>query len=254
MTQVPKEIIADLRNSTPGSVPIITFELFQNYANVKLDGIEKAISIGDLKSILDKQLDEVTEGVSLAMPPNCFIFSKSATGIQMNCYFPEVIREIKYRSYSSSRTEVYKVPFPNTIIYLNLEKSGDKWSLQTLRYFCTHKRVTALPFDKVISKTDTNQGIFLMPFTNFYNDGRMCFGQNTCISTFPENNLRGVEWLYQVIFDGIFNDDLGINGLTSNYSAPTFYEKLSKLTAFPYNLLKGYKDIAETATPIPNVA
>ena len=224
------------RRTTIGRVDI---QLFSNYAVVKTDKVEKAITLMDLKAILDDQLNESSNLISTAMPPNCFIMAKSATHMELNCYFPEVIRDVKYINYAiSSRTpEIYKIPFPNVILYISLNKDGENWHVNKLRYFCTSKKVTQLPSDKIISNRNPREGIFVMPFTNFYDDGRMCYGQNTMTSRFPEKNLRGVEWFYQVIFEGSFNEDLGVKGLVERHSGLTWLKKLSTLSSFPYELM-----------------
>lgn len=233
-----ENVLSQVRENTAGSrVYSIDIRLFENHACLKIDGIEKAISLIDLKGILDEQLNNSSRLETIALPPNCFTIAKTANQLEFNCYYPEAIKEIKYKSYYDNVVETYRVPFPNTILYVSLIKSDNKWNLNTLKYFCTNKRVTQLPNDSLISKSDSGEGIFIMPFTNFYEDGRMCYGQNTMVSQFPENNVRGTEWYYQVIFEGTFNDDLGVKGLTTSKSAKDWYKELAEKTSFPYDLM-----------------
>lgn len=237
-----------LKTMAPTTAFEMDIKLYENHANVKVAGIQKSISITDLKTILDRQFEAAEKLSTIALPPNCFVLSKSATKLVFNCYYPECKKEIKYKGYRSTAVQKFNVAFPNTILYVTMEKSGSNWKLQDLRYFCTNRRVTQLP-KGIISKVDKANGILPMPFTNFYDNGNMCFGQNTLPETYPEDNLRGIEWLYQVIFSGIFNDDLGLRSLRNPYQTEAWYKKLEESATFPYEELRDFTPATLNVNP-----
>ena len=154
-----------------------TFTLFPNYVETKVGNIKKSISLMDFKSIIDGLLNTETKLSQFALPYNCYTFAKSATEIQLACYHPERIAEISHISRDTGKSKKYKIPFPNTVIGYRLQLRDGVWAIADVKYYCTNKKVTQLPEDRLIDAPD-NRGIWLMPFPNYYGDGRMCYGRN----------------------------------------------------------------------------
>jgi len=227
--------VASMPDDTIESQP---FVLYPNYVELKLGKLSKNISLLDFKGILDTLLQAETKLVMNALPYNCFVFAKSNTEMRLSCYHPEKMMEIThaYDGYSTV-TDKYTIPFPNTIITFKLGLDSGLWKIQDVKYFCTNKKVTQLPEDTIITEPNYAEGIWTMPFPNYYGDGRMCYGRNTMPTTFT-NNLRGLDYYYQVIFGSPFNNDLGIGSTEQRIDPKNWFKKLSKLTEFPYDELK----------------
>lgn len=215
-----------------------TFTLFPNYVEAKLGNIKKSISLLDFKAIIDGLLNVDSKMTQLSLPFNCYTFGKSSNEIRLGCYHPERIMEIKHIDRSSGKPKAYTVPLPNVIVSSRLTLKEGVWAVQDTKYFCTNKKVTQLPEDNIIMEADKKNGIWLMPFPNFYGDGRMCYGRNT-MPTRYSNNLRGLDYFYQVIFESPFNDDLGIPGISHTRSPANWFKELAALTQFPYEKLSG---------------
>lgn len=214
-----------------------SFTLFPNYVEAKIGSLKKAISLLDFKALIDGLLQVDSKLVQLALPFNCFTFAKSASEIHLSCYHPERITTIQHIDRNSGKTKSYKIPFPNTIVSAKLSIKDNLWNVSGVKYFCTNKKVTQLPEDSLVWERDPAKGIWLMPFPNFYENGHMCYGRNTMPSKYS-TNLRGLDFYYQVIFESAFNDDLGITGTINRYNPTTWFEKLSKLSEFPYDELR----------------
>ena len=219
------------------SVPLM---LYKTHVTTYNNGIEKAISISDFKNILDEVTKTTSENISpICLPFGCFMFNRVADNMYLNCYYPETIVEIKYdsREGESKKIETFKIPLPNIIISFWLKKvSGGMWGTQRVNYYSTSKTVTQLPDKAIIVATDPEKGIFKLPLSNVYEENTLCYGNNTMPSRFTDN-LRGLDYYYQILTIAPFNSDLGIRGLTTDYTPKNWYKHLSTLKQFPYDLL-----------------
>ena len=213
------------------------FTLFPNYVETDLGGIKKAISLLDFKAIIDNLLQVEQKLTQISLPFNCFSFSKSSTEIHLSCYYPERIVKVTHLPHTSKNGVNYTIPFPNTIISTKLSLQDGFWVVYGTKFFCTNKKVTQLPENEILWNSNYPNGIWSIPFPNFYSSGDMCYGRNTMPSKF-NNNLRGLDYYYQVIFESAFNDDLGINSVKTSITPTNWFKKLSSLTSFPYNELR----------------
>ncbi len=199
-----------------------------------IGGIDKLITLVDFKVILDGLLDQGPDLSLKSMPFNCFVFGGSISSMELGCYYPGKVFEVSYDNGSGSPTK-YKVPLPNIIISFRLIKDGRGWMVNKVNYFSTDKRVTQLAENTMIWRKDEINGIYGIPFPNFYNDGLMCYGRNVMPVVFTDN-LRGLDYYYQVIINSPFNSDLGVKFVNWRKSVREWFEYLSTLEEFPYQL------------------
>jgi hypothetical protein len=203
--------------------------------------IQKRITYEDfgsiINSILNRRNEESLEGFQL--PANCFFFAKSGNSIQLSCYYAERIAEMAHLDTK------YTLKTPNFIISHKLEKhNGKQWRVTESRFFCTDSKVGALP-KGLIWDPDHSNHVFLSPFPNTYPEGRMCYGGNSMPSIFQDNNLQGLNWYYQFLFESPFNNDLGLRSIRGDdMTINQWFELLAQTAkdnlAFPYNKLRGY--------------
>lgn len=207
--------------------------------------IEKRITYEDFNAIVgavvNHRNEQSMEGFQL--PSNCFYFARSGTEINLSCYYAERIADIRHGG------KTYTIKTPNIIISHRLTRHTNKsWKVDSARsrYFCTNAKVGNLP-KTFIAETDHGKHIYLMPFPNTYSEGALCFGGNSMPTQFTDNNIRGLDWYYQVLFESPFNNDLGIRALASEPSIEGWFKRLADAaknnTAFPYDALRGYKPV-----------
>jgi hypothetical protein len=204
-------------------------------------GIQKVISLEDFRTIFNSMLgtSEETKLDGFNLPANVLYFAKSGSELQVSCYYPSRVAQIRYNSYTKD------IIMPNLIISHSLEKQSDRtWKVKRSRYFCTDYSVGKLP-KTFINNVDHANHIFLMPMSNTYAEANMCFGGNSMPHVFAENNLRGLDWYYQYMFESPFNDDLGIIAVGHSMTPSSWYSFLETLAKenkpFPYEKLLGYK-------------
>lgn len=220
-------------------VDSVDFKIHNYGVVVVINGAEKHISLDSFLAAITSSSSQSEDGSieGVLLPSNTFFFARSATRINLSCYYAEGVRNVKYGSHD--RPSV----IPNIIVSHVLNKNGQEWVINTTRYFCTDKPVSALP-GTFINAAKLDAGIFGLPFSNTYSDNRMCYGGNSMPHVFRNNNLRGLDWYYQYLFETPFNDDLGINGLYSRVTPETWYARLAKLAeegaSFPYKDLAGF--------------
>ena len=216
------------------ALPLI---LYRTHISTIVEGLNKEISIADFKTILNAITNEEEEKVPpIALPYGCFMFNRSGENLYLNCYYRETKGEIKFDQRDAKRL-TYIIPIPNIVLSFTLKRAKENiWQVMTVRYFCTPKTVTQLPEDIFITQPKGDQGLHRLPFPNMYTDHKMCYGGNTMPVRFT-NNLRGLDYYYQILTQAPFNSDLGINGLTTSYSPKTWFEFLSTCKEFPYELL-----------------
>jgi hypothetical protein len=202
-----------------------------------IDGVIKDISISDFKSIISSITEAAEENIPMiALPFGCFAFNRAGDYIKLNCYYKE--NKVDIRFVHGDRKKEFNIPLPNIIISFVLKRVKDStWQVHTVKYFSTPKTIGQLDPLVFIESTDTAQGIFKLPISNMYGDNRMCYGSNTMPARFSDN-LRGLDYYFQIIGIAPFNSDLGINGISESRAPATWYQQLSTLEAFPYELLK----------------
>lgn len=205
-------------------------------------GIDKVVSLEDFRDILNRSIGEL-ESTTLDgfnMPSNVFYFGKSSSEIHLSCYYKGGIMKLNLNS------KIRDSVMPNIIISHKLTRDGDKnWLIQDSRYYCTDASISKLPKTFIYSVSPRDR-VFLLPLSNTYGDARMCYGSNTMVSRFTENNLRGLDWYYEYLFQSPFNTDLGIKALASESSmyVEDWFTLLARLATerapFPYDKLNGY--------------
>ena len=217
--------------------PIFPILLQKTHATILVDGMIKSVSVNDFKRIVDSVVDEIDENISpLALPFGCFMFSVSNGNLNINCYYSERKAEIQYDKGGSIHK--YNIPLPNIILSFTLNSIGTGlYQATSIKYFSTDKLVTQLPDNKFIHEPNLDIGVYRLPVSNMYGGNNMCFGRNTMPVRFT-NNLRGLDYYYQILTIAPFNSDLGISGLNQSFSPEHWFKHLSKLEKFPYELLK----------------
>lgn len=238
-----EKLLVDLTEFDVGTYDLefLEFKVTPTCVVVKSNGVDKFISLDSFLSALAAS-STVGEGDSIEgvlLPSNTFFFARTVTRIRLSCYYAGGVRNVKYSEFD--RPSVV----PNIIISHTLVKSGDTWSLSTSRYMTTDLPVSGLP-NRFINSASASDRVFGLPFTNTYADGRMCYGGNSMPAAFRGNNLRGLDWYYQYLFETPFNDDLGLSALSNRQSPSLWYQKLATLASegkpFPYNELSGYPE------------
>lgn len=216
------------------AVPIL---LYKTHVTTLSGGVVKSISISDFRNIIVDLVGEASESIPpLGLPFGCFMIRRSGDMLQLSCYYGETEAEITFDN-REVKKQKFKVPLPNIIISFTLKKIGENlWQTNMVKYFSTPKSVTQLPDDVFISDIDSKAGIFKLPFPNMYGDNRMCFGGNTMPIRFT-NNLRGLDYYYQILTLAPFNVDLGVLGVKGFSSPVTWFAHLKGLKKFPYDLL-----------------
>jgi hypothetical protein len=211
---------------TGSTVEVQDVRLYSTHVEVSVGGIQKAVSLFDFKEILDSMLTMHEPSIPAFKVPNgTFHIATNGSLMQISCYYPAAERVIKY---GDSRT--FKVPFPNVIISHQLKKKDKQWHVEKTKYYSTPKAVGSLP-DKFIMDTSRSNEIYLIAIPNMY------FGNNTMPKVFTDN-LRGLDYYFQVIFDAPFNNDLGVRAFSSHTNVAEWFDEWSKLSEFPYEKLK----------------
>lgn len=220
--------------------------LFKTGVRVEIKpGIYKMISyddfLSDLRSNRDALDGDISAGRKIFLPTGCFYLETSATAIKLSCFYPEKVENISFMG------TVRKSVIPNIIISSILYGRGEEFTLQEAKYF-----VSKNPFQSIRREFVTsNCGYPYLPFTNVYDDGRLCYGTAMKASKYKLPDLRPIHSLYQVLFDSDFNNDLGLRNLKSETYRSNgvnghrkWYELLEHLAKtnkpFPYEEVRGY--------------
>lgn len=217
------------------SMPVV---IQANSVAMLLNGVVKQVPVSSFKSLIDSLVQVQSDVKAINLPYGCFAMNKTGSSLTLSCYYPGVSADIKFQPKGTSKATTFKVPLPNVIITYTLsEDASSGWKLDKVKYFCTDLRLSELPDQLIPTDFDESKGIFRLPLSNMYDDGKMCFGENTMPMRFT-NSLRSLDYYYQIITIAPFNFDLGIRGLTKTYQVDEWYRYLSTLTEFPYQLLQ----------------
>lgn len=228
-----KVIEAALRKglSTPGNkVDMQAVRIYPTHVDVEIKGLWKSISVLDFKKLLDQQLQTETQMSMMILPRGAYMIAQSLTEMRVGIYIPERKADMKH-VYGGAPTVYKNVCMPNVIISVVMKRDKKLWRVVSVKYFCTSKPVEQLPTDRLVNEADYREQIWRMPYPNFYEDYRMCYGGNIVPMEF-NNNLRGLAYYYDVITISPFNNDLGIP--IRDYDIPDWFNYLSQQEKFDY--------------------
>lgn len=181
--------------------------------------------------------DDGSKSKATLFPPGVYAMEESSTHLKLAMYYPEGKQKIQYRTSAPKLSVV-----PNIIVRVDLRKSGQDFEIANSKYFATSIPFPELP-RAVTAIEGSSSKVTYLPFTNVYDDFRMCFGSNSMPRIFKNRDLRELFWYYNFLWNSPFNDDLGIRALRSNrdgyYSDHgLWYTHLAKLAEdnkpFPY--------------------
>jgi hypothetical protein len=212
--------------------------LFEQHVEVELDnGMTKTISIADFQNALARCLNVEEETRGFLMPANCFFFAIGITEIKLSCFYPGRKRRISFSPGGSrgGKTE-YVIPFPNIIISHKLKRNAGKADWTASKYIATSKPITQIPLKFVWDLDPVNQ-LWSLPFSNIYEDGRLCYGGNSVPKQFVDN-FRGLDWHFAVLYNSPFNHDLGVRNTTKSWGVDSWYAELERHEIFPYEFLQ----------------
>jgi hypothetical protein len=215
---------------------------------VSNNGMEKYISYEDFLKAIGSSIGDVDSGSSgtpFNLPSNVFFFSVSTSEIRINTYYTSRISTLKFINPRDYKTKTFDILMPNLVLAIVLKAGTTKnsWKVTSSKYFCTDLPVNKLP-KTFINQTNSTDRVYLLPMSNTYREGNMCFGGNSMPINMADNNLRSLDWYYQYLWESPFNCDLGIAALSRSMEVPAWYDLLKKRVEnsepFPYNLLSGW--------------
>lgn len=227
----------------------IPLMLFKDHVEITLDnGVKRQIPYQGLKELIDRSLntkETVTNINGMILPSNVFFLSQSSNELRMTCYYPGGNRDMLFDSTKLN------IVTPNILISFTLKLEGKDWIVQSAIYMCTDLPISKLP-KTFITGPSPSQGVYLLPMSNTYSEGIMCYGGNSMPARFKDNHFRGMDWYYRYLWETPFNSDLGIRAIGSVVSPSSWYHTLSKFAkenkTFPYRDLSSWREL-EGAIP-----
>lgn len=127
---------------------------------------------------------------------------------------------------------------PDIVTLYNVRYLNDEYSLESaIPVIVQTKKDQVYDFKKLVYDIQTNQ-YPVLPFTNIYDDGKICFGQVKLEKT-KSLLCFNSDFIYNYFFNSVFNSDLfntmitkfeDIDSFGISYNYNTYYESLSKLS------------------------
>jgi hypothetical protein len=249
---VPKMVketsLSDLERSLLAMVEVSGQEvvLLDDSVVVKgVGGITKTVSYEDFINSVLKATNTLSKEskLTLTLPTSAFFIAVGPTELDISCYYREGIKPFQYMG--EGKTEKFDIVVPNIIISHKLKREKNDWVNTNAYYTVTDSPVNKLPTDVQIIRVDHTKGISLMPFTNSYDSCNMCYGGNKMPARFVDNNLRGLDYYYNFLWESPFSNDLGISSKVNivKFGSPRqWYHHLRDLAKdnkpFPYEHLR----------------
>jgi len=203
----------------------------------------KLISYDDFIESLSMAATKRKEGAVLEVffPDNLFYFSHTASSIKVSCYYPEHIVSL---TFSDDGGPVPRL-LPNAIISFILERRPEKgpnaYFLSSDHIYFLATKKSKLELARKFYTAPIPGEISLLPVSNLYDNGRMCFGQNARIADFQLPDLRPLMSYYYTLVNSPFNRDLGVRAINGAFSTENWFRELARLAKaglpFPYQTL-----------------
>jgi hypothetical protein len=241
-SEFEKVLASVLRNAGTTSSPFIPVQLCENFVEILDDKAGKRIiSYEDFKAMIDRSLSTTETVMDIRgsmLPSNVFFLSQSKSNMYLNCYYPGGNRTMIFGD------KTMEIAAPNIVISHILKMDGSDWLVQSSKFMCTDLPISKLP-KKFIESHSGQDGLYLLPMSNTYAEGNMCYGGNHMPARFKDNNLRGLDWYYRFLWETPFNSDLGIKAIRDSRGVSEWYNHLEKEAKagrpFPYKELHNYK-------------
>ena len=232
----PKEIV---------TLKGMEIQLLEDGAIIGLpNGMTKTVSLQDFVTLINSSFGKVAEeaGNEVLLPRNCFYFSSTPKTLKLSLYYPEAVQTLQFQV--GGPVKLYKIATPNIVVCLEMVIRGSKATVSAAKYFCTDHPLTSLTFKHGLN-VDRGSGIYLLPFSNIYEDAKLCTGDNVMPAEMDRKDLRKENWYHDVLFNSPFNNDLGLYAVSGwDSSVESWYQFLqAEATAgrkFPYTKLRGY--------------
>ncbi len=216
---------------------------------------DKTISHTDyldgLSSIFGAVITDVNESEQessknpFLLPPNVYLFHPGKKFTEIGMFYRE--RVVPQVVFKYDDEEVHKdFRLPNIVISVKLKTSKDPrnkdiaFALSDVRFFATDGGPLSLPRRLLTAPSDRDH-IWALPLPNMYPEAKMCYGQNSLISTYTRD-LRPLHLLFRMIHESPFNSDLHIPSLSEESSPRNWLRKLSEESkeSYPYRLLRHF--------------
>lgn len=221
-------------------VPSLTLHVMENCVKVTdSDGMSKFLAIDAAITSLVKFLSESesTSGKVEHYPEGLIYRERTPSSTYLLFYRPESHQNLAYGSFKA------KIVVPHIVLGVSLSKTTEGWKVSGCFYAATNLPLAKMPRERIsASHLRSGKGFTTMPFTNVYNDGRLCYGGNSMPVNISGDDFRQLGWYYDVLWNSPFNDDLGIYSLRTRDKYPTYlswFEHLAKLAEknepFPYD-------------------
>lgn len=222
------------------AIPMV---LYKDFVEVEVEpGVKRHIPYKALKEIIDRTIGTVETSTSIAgtlLPSNVYFMSQTERELRLMCYYPGGNRDMLYNE------EKLHIVAPNIVIAYTLKREKEDWIMGTEIYMCTDLPISKLP-KTFMAGPDASKGLYLLPMSNTYDAGNMCYGNNQMPRRFKENNLRGMDWYFRFLWETPFNNDLGIRAVR-DVGVGDWYRLLAKLAkagkGFPYKDLRNWRAI-----------
>ena len=212
-----------------------SFDLAEDFVRVK-DKISKrefTVSYADyfaycshIKEAMN--IAAAADGTSYTLPPGCLnIDFPSQKTIGLEVLIPEQRRSIIYSKIPETPYLIVAPRLKMKVLLVGVlsPKGVLQWSAKTITF---HLALDA-----------KGQELRHVPLPNVYSDGKVCWGGNAYNTPFPGNDLSPVMKYYEVFMSSPFNTDLWIS--FGEFSGPQkWFEHLSSVSEFPYDLLRSY--------------
>lgn len=248
MEEVVEAPLSDLEKSLLAMVEVNGQEvvLLDDSVIVKgVGGIAKTVSYEDFINSILKAANTLYKETKLALtlPTSAFYVAVGPTEVDVSCYYEEGIKPFQFVT-EKGEVDKFDIVVPNIIVSHKLKREKNDWVNMDAYYTVTDTPVNKLPMDRLIMNVDRPKHIYLMPFTNAYDSCNMCYGGNKMPARFVDNNLRGLDYYYNFLWESPFNNDLGIRSKVdrSKFGTPKqWYHFLRDLAKdkkpFPYEHL-----------------
>lgn len=245
-TEITREVFTEgeMRLALANGLPVT---IFQECVGVQLGShMTKYIALVDFVKMFSNavQASQASAMEAISYPEGVYAVGRQADGICVGLYRRGGMRDVLYEYYESGRVP-RKMPAPNVVVNLKLAQRSDGWFVESSRYFCTDKTFGQLGSEIHMSPNPSAR-MWLLPYTNMYEGGDMCFGANSMPRVFPTDNLRGLAYYVDVIWASPFNNDLGVKSAIQEYrgNPESWYNLLAEYgergEPFPYEKLKDY--------------
>src|SRR5574343_252863 len=175
----------------------ITAVLESDYVEISDGRNTKRVPYAQFVSKLLDRVKADVSGQDILLPNHVLYMSRGLDSAFVVLYIPEHLHDVKLTGRDGSNARSYKIPFPNVVVEISLNRGAKNLTASGVHYYMTKspRQQTAIYYRGGMrlsrgTHAGNSEGKYrTLSMPNIYGNASICMGGNSGIGSVPENDF-----------------------------------------------------------------